>query len=562
MAIMSFGEWRPDVSDINGSHTTGLQNVVPRGDGYGPVNALGSFSTDLPLACRGYFHARNTDGTVTVFAATIDRIFRMDNTSLSWVPVSKVTGLTSISNGSPAVFTKNGHALVDNDAIVLSTSGTLPTGLTVGTVYYVINDETNTFNVSLTPGGAAVNTTGAGSGTHSMTYFYSDIPSTDNWQFTQHGNRVIAVQANSAPQSYVLGTDAAFSDLAGSPPNARYITTVGQIVVLAGLVSSPRKLQWSALNDPTNWTTGIANSTDMAAGGVVRGVAGGEFGLVLQESVIRRLNYIPGAELAFQIDTLAEDLGLFGPYSVARASGKVFFYSSKGFYRYDGMVLTPIGKERVDRTFAAELDVANLQLLIAAADPAGTRVFWGYKTNSNSSTTFNKLLCFDDTLDRWTPAEVEGEYLAPIVKPGITLDGLDSVSGSVDALGFSLDSVAAAVSTSLSAFNSDHELGLFDGAALEAVLDSPEQALDDSRRVLVLGLRPISDAEDVRCRIRHRARLKDAISETAESSINDNGICSQRVDTRYARARMRIPAGTAWTYAAGIEPEFKATGTR
>lgn len=562
MTVFSFGEWRPDVSDFNGQHTVTLQNVVPRGDGYGPVKALNDFTEALPSACRGYFDARNTDGTIVIFSATVDRLWRLDNTALSWVPVSKVTALTSISNASPAVFTLVAHGLSDDDQIVLSTSGTLPAGLTAGTVYYVIEAADDTFQVSTTSGGSAVNTSSAGSGTHSFTDSYSDVPSTDQWQFSQHGNRVIAVQANSAPQSYVLGTSAAFADLGGSPPTARYITVVGGIVVLTGLVSFPRRVQWSDLDDPEEWSTGVANSSDMAFGGVVRGVAGGEFGLVLQESVIRKLTYVPDATLAFQIEVLAEDLGLLGPYSIVRANGKVFFYSPKGFYKFDGYTLTPIGKERVDRTVSSELDVGNLQLIIGAADPNGTRVFWGYKTDGHSSSTFDKVVCFDDVLDRWTPLDVEGEYLGALVKPGLTLDGLDSVSASVDALEFSLDSVATAVSSSLAAFGTDHKLGLFDGSNLEAVLETAEQALDNNRRVYVNGIRPITDATDARGSIRHRSVLSETPTEVSESTINSNGICPMRRDTRYARAKIRIPAGTAWTFATGIEPEFSQTGMR
>jgi hypothetical protein len=37
-------------------------------------------------------------------------------------------------------------------------------------------------------------------------------------------------------------------------------------------------------------------------------------------------------------------------------------------------------------------------------------------------------------------------------------------------------------------------------------------------------------------------------------------ICPLNVSTRYSRARIRIPAGTAWTYAAGVEPYVALEG--
>ena len=58
------------------------------------------------------------------------------------------------------------HGLADNDRVMLFNvfSETLPTGLTEGTVYFVVNSAANTFKVSLTQGGAAVDITAVGGG--------------------------------------------------------------------------------------------------------------------------------------------------------------------------------------------------------------------------------------------------------------------------------------------------------------------------------------------------------------------------------------------------------------
>jgi hypothetical protein len=78
---------------------------------------------------------------------------------------------------------------------------------------------------------------------------YSAVSSTDQWQFVQFINFVIAVQANSPPQFFDLTSSTAFADLAGSPPQARYAAAVGSFVVLSGLVNNPYRVQWSALGD-------------------------------------------------------------------------------------------------------------------------------------------------------------------------------------------------------------------------------------------------------------------------------------------------------------------------
>lgn len=76
----------------------------------------------------------------------------------------------TISVASPAVITWAVHLLKVGTRIVFTTSGTLPTGLTAGTSYYVAVVLSNsTFTVAATPGGPPIDTTGVGSGTHTCT---------------------------------------------------------------------------------------------------------------------------------------------------------------------------------------------------------------------------------------------------------------------------------------------------------------------------------------------------------------------------------------------------------
>jgi hypothetical protein len=70
---------------------------------------------------------------------------------------------------STDVFTSNSHGLVLNDQITIGVSdGTLPSPLQNGTTYFVIEPTANTFKVSLTEGGAAVNITEPATGTYNF----------------------------------------------------------------------------------------------------------------------------------------------------------------------------------------------------------------------------------------------------------------------------------------------------------------------------------------------------------------------------------------------------------
>ena len=81
---------------------------------------------------------------------------------------------TSISSANPGVVTKASHGLNNDDVVTLSTTGVLPGTLSVNQLYYVVNKQTNTFELSLTLGGTSIDTSsGAGSGTHS--YSAADV---------------------------------------------------------------------------------------------------------------------------------------------------------------------------------------------------------------------------------------------------------------------------------------------------------------------------------------------------------------------------------------------------
>lgn len=79
----------------------------------------------------------------------------------------------SISIASPGVVTWNAHGLIANDPVRFSTTGALPTGITANTTtYYVVGASitTNTFQVSATAGGAAINTSGTQTGVHTALF--------------------------------------------------------------------------------------------------------------------------------------------------------------------------------------------------------------------------------------------------------------------------------------------------------------------------------------------------------------------------------------------------------
>lgn len=71
------------------------------------------------------------------------------------------TASVSVSVGSPGIVSDAGHTYLSNDMVIF-TAGTLPTGLTLNTVYFVRNPVAGvSYQLSATSGGASINTTGS-----------------------------------------------------------------------------------------------------------------------------------------------------------------------------------------------------------------------------------------------------------------------------------------------------------------------------------------------------------------------------------------------------------------
>jgi hypothetical protein len=380
----------------------------------------------------------------------------------------------------------------------------------------------------------------------------------DGWSFAQFGDLVIAVNYVDTPQKFQLGVSSAFEALGGSPPHARFAATVRDFVVLGRVAGQPNRVQWSGINNAETWAPSPATQSDyqdLPDGGWVQGVVGGEAGLVLQERAVQRMTYV-GSPLVFQFDKISSELGASIEGSIAAYQDRAFFAHASGFHAVLGaQQLVPIGDQKVDRHFWNDLDQNYLYRVSATVDPLNKLYVVSYPGSGNSGGTPNKLLIYNWALDRWSRAEVEVEavYIG-ISQAGYTLDTLDSVSGSVDALAFSLDSpVWTGVGRLfLAGFNTAHCLGYFNGPAMAATVETGEAQLVPGRRAFLRSLRPAVDGGTVTVEIGARDRGQEALTWSGAQAVGADGRCPVRSSARYHRARINVAAGGAWTHIQGV----------
>lgn len=75
---------------------------------------------------------------------------------------------TVTADAAQDTLTSTAHGLANNQDVILRSSGALPGGLATDTRYWIRDAATDTLKLTSTPGGAAIDITSAGSGTHTL----------------------------------------------------------------------------------------------------------------------------------------------------------------------------------------------------------------------------------------------------------------------------------------------------------------------------------------------------------------------------------------------------------
>lgn len=381
-------------------------------------------------------------------------------------------------------------------------------------------------------------------------------PADGQWQFTKYGNFCIAVNGADVPQVITMSSGTNFAALAGSPPTGKYIATVREFVVIANLTSAQSTVQWSASNNSTSWTIGTneADDQEIYEGGIIKGIVGGEIGYIFLERAIVRMVRAP-APLGFQFDTVERNRGCLAPNSITSVGGAVFYLGQDGFYLFDGNSSHPIGSDQVDRTFFGELNATSIDRVSAATDPVNKLVFVVYPAGSGAGVPSKCLIWnWGVSPTRWSYGSFDSEVMMNLFAQGVGLDSLDSYSGSLDALGFSLDaSVWQGGQLSLAAFNTSHKLGFFTGSNLPAIMTTQEAQLNDGGRAFVNNVAPLIDCSDATVALGARETQHDSVTFGSESTIGATGLCPVRSSGRFHRGRVTVPNASTWTYAQGVD---------
>jgi hypothetical protein len=389
---------------------------------------------------------------------------------------------------------------------------------------------------------------------------YTPNAALDRFRFTQFGNVIIGTNNSDAMQAYTLGTSTAFADLAAGAPICKFLTVVRDFVVTAFTTESstvyPARVRWSGINDETTWGTSQvtqADFQDIPDGGQIVGIRGGEFGLVLMEKGISRMSYV-GTPFIFQFDNISRGKGCIAAGSIAQIQGVTFFLSDDGFYMCDGQQVTAIGSEKVDRWFFSNADESGFDTMSAAVDPVRKLVIWNFKT----SFAQRQLIIYNFRTQKWTYGDAGTDYISDASTSATTLEGLDSISNSIDALTVSLDSILYMGGKYFLGGTSGTRVITYNGAPATGNIVTGD--LNAGGRSVVTLARPLIDGGSANVAVASRTLLSEqAIFGTAVAADSENRV-SLRSNGNFHQFQI-TPTGT-WKTAVALDVDFEGQGTR
>ena len=263
------------------------------------------------------------------------------------VLLSSLGGTVSFTNASPTVVTST--VLYTEGAALKFSGGSLPTGITAGTTYYVFEVNGLTFKL-LDGAGAAVNTTSSGTGAVSTIV---DVPTVQNSIIVSDSSRFIIVFGCNDYGSATL---------------------------------DPMLIRWSAQDDIYNWTPDPTNQAGFArlshGSEIVATVQTRQEITVFTDSSIYSLQYL-GPPYVWAPQLLGDNISIQGPNAAVIASGIVYWMGVDKFYSYDGRVQTLNCDLR--RHIFGDFNQSQAAQVFAGTNEGFNEVWWFY-CSANSFT--------------------------------------------------------------------------------------------------------------------------------------------------------------------------------
>lgn len=293
-------------------------------------------------------------GEDLVFGPRGGGLYYWDASNISTFPravlLNSLGGTVTFTVASPTVVTFS-NTLTEGTAVQFSnTGGSLPTGISSSTTYYLFNVAGLTANL-VDSAGTLINVSGAGSGTNSISLLV-DVPTVQNFIFVSDTSRFIFTFGSNDYGSSTL---------------------------------DPMLVRWSDQDNSLVWTpnaTNQAGSVRLSHGSeIVTAIQTRQEIVALTDTAIYSLQYVnPPAVWKSQL--LGDNISIAGQNAATIASGIVYWMGVDKFYVYDGRVQTLNCDLR--RFVFSDFNLAQRNQVYAGTNEAFNEVWWFYCSASSS----------------------------------------------------------------------------------------------------------------------------------------------------------------------------------
>jgi hypothetical protein len=290
--------------------------------------------------------------------------------------VGYTSSTVTMTIASPCLVSSN-IPFADLTPLSFSTTGALPTGITPGTTYYVRYLSSSTFNLSLTPTGSLINTSGSQSGVQSISprgTLLSAFPGSDGY----------------APlyQNTFTVSDA-----------SRFILVFGTNDY-GSTVLDPMLIRWSDQESLTTWYPAITNqagSVRLSHGSkIVTNLQSRQEILVWTDSSLYSLQYL-GPPYVWGNQLLADNVSIISQNAAALASGVTYWMGVDKFYKYDGRVQTLSCDLR--QYIYDDINLTQAVQVFGGTNEGFNEVWWFYC--SANSTSIDKYVIYNYLENVW-----------------------------------------------------------------------------------------------------------------------------------------------------------------
>lgn len=387
--------------------------------------------------------------------------------------------------------------------------------------------------------------------------------STARWRFAQQGD--VSLAANGADTVQASASSGAFSCVPGAPV-AAIVEVVGKFVFAANTSANANGVQWSALNDYTDWTASVAtqagSDTLTQTPGPITAIRAFGNTLVVYKKNAMYLGIYAGPPNIWEFNLIPGAAGALSQEVVVNIgtpeNPKHLIMGEDDFYIYDGGRPVPIGENRIKQEVFGSIFQSRFYASTALHDKKNSLVYFYWP--STDSPIPNKCRVYNYKTNQWGVDDRAVEATTEFISPALTYEGLGALYSTYDDLPVSTYDLAFSGATQAvpAIFDSSHQIKKMIGTAGNTSFTTGDYG-DDRKVFSLTRIRPrfIQNPLTAEMTNYYKMNAADSLSTDAVTSLSDSGAFDILRDARWHRLQMTFTGD--WEMS-GFAPEWEESG--